>query len=247
MAQYNENEGQKSRAKGPKKEHKARLQGVKNRRAAPDFSIPKPTRPEGQRILIVCEGLNTEPDYFRQFRQHFRLSAAEIVEVGGAGDTIRVVERAKRENKEGRFDQTWVVFDKDDFPSDYFDNAIHMADASGFGLAYSNQAFEYWLLLHFENHQGGAMHRNQYADKLNEYIKPLGARFDEKGSKSISSAFFRILMGKDEKMGETRLDLAIKRAEKVLAFHADKSSPAHAESSTTVFLLARELLKFVVS
>jgi len=237
----------KAEQKARKQEHKARLQGAKNRRAAPDFSIPKPTRPEGQRILIVCEGLNTEPDYFRQFRQYFRLSAAEIVEVGGAGETIRVVERAKKENEERRFDQTWVVFDKDEFPSDHFDNAIHMAGASGYGLAYSNQAFEYWLLLHFENHQGGAMHRNQYADKLNEFIKPLGAKFDGKGSKSISPAFFQILMGKDEKTGETRLDLAIKRAEKVLAFHGDKPSPSHAESSTTVFLLVRELLKFVVS
>jgi hypothetical protein len=229
-----------------RQEHKARLQAAKNRRAAPDFRLPVPTRLERQRILIVCEGLNTEPDYFRQFRQHFRLTAAEIVEVGGAGETIRVVERAKNENEQCRFDQTWVVFDKDDFPADNFDNAIKMAEAAGFGAAYSNQAFEYWLLLHFENHQGGAMHRDQCADKLNDYLKPFGATFDGKGSKSVSPAFFQILMGKDEKIGETRLNLAIKRAEKVLDFYADKSSPAFAESSTTVFLLVRELLKFAV-
>lgn len=74
-----------------KQAHKMRLQEAKNRRAAPDFVLPPPTRPERQRFLIVCEGLNTEPDYFRQFRQYFRLTAAEIIEVGGAGETIRVV------------------------------------------------------------------------------------------------------------------------------------------------------------
>jgi hypothetical protein len=229
-----------------KQHHRAQLQAIKNRRPPPDFRIPKPTRLERQRILIVCEGLNTEPDYFRQFRMYFRLASAEIVEVGGAGETIRVVERAKMENEKHRFDQTWVVFDKDDFPPDHFDKAIHMARASGFGVAYSNQAFEYWLLLHFEDHQGGAMHRNQYAAKLNGFLKPLGAIFDGKSTKIISPAFFQILMGKDEKTGKKRLDLAIKRAEKGLEYHTDKTSSALAESSTTVFLLVRELLRFAV-
>ncbi|TAF99498.1 MAG: hypothetical protein EAZ44_10175 [Cytophagia bacterium] len=28
---------------------------------------------EGKSILIVCEGVNTEPDYFKEFTQFFRL------------------------------------------------------------------------------------------------------------------------------------------------------------------------------
>jgi RloB-like protein len=194
--------------------------------------------------LIVCEGSNTEPDYIEHFTQFFRVGVLEMVIIGGAGETIRVVERAKKENEKGGFDQVWVVFDKDDFPTHHFDNAIQMAQAAGFGVAYSNQAFEYWLLLHFEDHQGGGMHRNDYDDKLNAYLTPLKANFDGKGSKSISSAFFQILMGKDPKTNENRLDLAIRRAERICEFHADKSSPALSESSTTVFRLVQELLKF---
>jgi RloB-like protein len=228
-----------------KRAHKTQLREAKNRRTTPDFELPEPTRIERQRILIVCEGLNTEPDYFRQFRLYFRLTAAEIVEVGGAGETIRVVERALKERERSRFDQVWVVFDKDDFPPDHFDNAIHMAHAAGIRVAYSNQAFKYWLLLHFEDHQGGGMHRDVYADKLNSYLKPLGAGFDAKGSKQISAAFFKILMGIYPKTKENRMNIALKRAEKIYAFHNGKPSPALAESSTTVFELVIELLKFV--
>ncbi|MGN6417310.1 MAG: RloB domain-containing protein [Pseudobacter sp.] len=32
-------------------------------------------------------------------------------------------------------------------------------------IAYSNQAFEYWLILHFEDHQGGKIDRNDYHKK----------------------------------------------------------------------------------
>jgi hypothetical protein len=34
------------------------------------------------------------------------------------------------------------VFDKDEFPADNFDNAIHMAEAAGFFSAYSNSSAE---------------------------------------------------------------------------------------------------------
>lgn len=227
-----------------KQAHKARLQEAKTRRAAPDFQLPEPTREERQRFLIVCEGLNTEPDYFHQLRQYFRLTAAEIVPVGGAGETIRVVERAQTESAKSRFDQVWVVFDKDDFPADNFDNAVEMAKASGFFSAYSNQSFEYWLILHFENHQGGAMHRDQYGDKINDYLAPFKLRYDAAGSKRISSDFFSVLMGSDEKYDKSRLQLAIERAERIQGFHQE-NTPSAAESSTTVFRLVQALLKFV--
>jgi hypothetical protein len=225
--------------------HKSQLKASKNRREAPDFQVPIPTRQERQRFLIVCEGLNTEPDYFNQFRQYFRMTAIEIIAVGGAGETIRVVERAQIEAKSNHFDHIWVVFDKDDFPSDNFDNAIKKAEAAGFGVAYSNQSFEYWLILHFENHQGGAMHRDQYIEKLNDYLSNFKVAFDWKGSKKISSNLFDVLMDKDAKIGESRLHLAIKRSEKVFEFHQNAPSPAFAESSTTVFKLVQALLAFV--
>lgn len=72
----------------------------------------------------------------------------------------------EEERKKGReYDQCWVVFDKDDFPDRDFNRAIGMAEAGGMRVAYSNQAFEYWFLLHYNLVQG-PMHRNQYETKL---------------------------------------------------------------------------------
>lgn len=228
-----------------KKAHKAALKNAKHRRAAPDFQIPAPERRERQRFLIVCEGLNTEPDYFNHLRHYFKLSATQVIAVGGAGETIRVVQRAQSECQKSHFDQTWVVFDKDDFPPDNFDNAIHMAVHAGFGVAYSNQAFEYWLILHFEDHQGGCMHRDRYHEKLNEYLNPYNVLYDGKGGKKISPSFFNILMESVEIDGEKRVDTAIRRAEKVHTFHKNATSPAYAESCTTVYKLVQELLKCI--
>ena len=70
-----------------------------------------------QSFLIICEGVNTEPDYFNAFR----LTSANIKAVGQGLNTVGLVQKALRmkeeERKKGReYDQCWVVFDKDDFP-----------------------------------------------------------------------------------------------------------------------------------
>jgi hypothetical protein len=228
----------------PNKKQKKRTPNTSGRRNAPDFRIPLPTRLERKRFLIVCEGKNTEPDYFNHFRQYFRLSALEIITIPGAGETIRVVERAQKEAVKSSFDQIWVVFDKDDFPAVHFDNAIKIAESQGYGVAYSNQAFEYWLILHFEGHQGGAMHRSLYKDKINSLLKPLKLSYNATGSKSISTEFFQVLMDNDPQTGESRLNLAIKRAKRIHTAHEHHHSAAAAESSTTVFKLVEEILKF---
>lgn len=224
-----------------KQEHKARLQASKRHQEEPVFELGPPTRLERPRILIVCEGMNTEPSYFRQFR----LTSAEIVPLGAGCDTIRVVERAQNEYQKSNYDQVWVVFDKDDFPAQNFDNAVFMAEGLGFGVAYSNQAFEYWLILHFEDHQGAAMHRDDYDAKINGYLRPFGLQYDGKGSKIITSDIFNLLMGKDGKTGVQRIQRAIKRAERNYNWLTSHSSPATEESSTTVFRLVEEILKYV--
>ena len=118
------------------------------------------------RILIVCEGAKTEPNYFRSFRV--------TNDIYGEGiETIRVVEEAIRLNKpDSTFDQIWCVFDRDDFPADHFDNAIHMVQSrasTGFRIACSNDSFELWYLLHFE-YLDAAVSRNHYIKKLDQLI-----------------------------------------------------------------------------
>ena len=196
------------------------------------------------RLLIISEGVNTEVSYFRQFEQ----PTIRVKAVGTGFNTFSLVRRAEQiradEAAKGRhYDQVWCVFDKDDFPAQDFNEAVRLAEQL-FGpgrVAYSNQAFEYWLLLHFLDHQGGAMHRRQYNDRLNECLQPFGVHYDGQDSKLIGSDFFDLLLADDPKTDKPRIRQAIERAERLYDQY-DHNSPATEESSTTVFRLVKVIL-----
>lgn len=54
----------------------------------------RPTREAYDRVLIVTEGQKTEPIYFSEFLEHYRLSSANIDVVGEGADPRVVVRRA---------------------------------------------------------------------------------------------------------------------------------------------------------
>jgi hypothetical protein len=186
-----------------------------------------------QSFLIICEGENTEPDYFNEFK----LGSARVEAVGKGMNTISLVRQAVQLKKEYlkrdmKFDQYWVVFDKDDWTEVDFNNAIAIARASDFKVAYSNQAFEYWFMLHFNLHQG-KIDRNTYEAKLTDY---LGFKYAK--DSSVSSKIFNILLKRQETV--------ISNARHAYnSFGGTHASPATEESSTTVFLLVEELRKYL--
>ena len=96
------------------------------------------------RFLIVCEGSETEPNWAKEKKDE--------------------LERASQL----RFDRIWVVFDKDD--NNDFDKAIELARKYGFQVAWSNEAFELWFLLHFQ-YCDTAISRTAYIEKLESKIR----------------------------------------------------------------------------
>lgn len=193
----------------------------------------KLSRISGKRIvketfLIICEGVNTEPDYFNAFR----LTSATVKAVGhGMGTTALVQKAVKiRKQKGVTFDHYWVVFDKDDFSDTDFNAAIVLAKQNGFEVAYSNQAFEYWFLLHFNLYQG-ALHRMKYEKMLSDL---LGFSYSKK--MGVSNKIFNVLLGKQQQ--------AISNAKTVMK-QFDSKNPAQEESSTTVYQLVEELIKYL--
>jgi hypothetical protein len=221
--------------------HLQKLQSAKRakRKAAPKFDRPEPSKQPKLKILIVCEGENTEPSYFRQFK----LSSVIVQAIGLGKETIRIIEDIIKNYNLNQYSEVWCVFDKDDFPDDDFDNAIRKAESHGIKVAYSNQAFEYWLILHFEDHQGGGMHRKVYGSKINGYIKPFQVRYNSEDDKLVSEELFDILFEiAEDKSKKRRVDLAIERAKRNYN-RFDHKSPASEESSTTVFKLVERLLR----
>lgn len=184
-----------------------------------------------QSFLIVCEGKCTEPDYFKAFR----MTAATIKVVGQAMNTTSLVSKAisireMEATKKRCYDQCWVVFDKDDFPANDFNNAITMAQKNGFRVAYSNQAFEYWFLLHF-NLYTGALHRDNYASML---TKLCGMTYSKR--EGFGTVMYNRILGLQS--------TAISNAKAVLK-EVSQGNPAMEESSTTVHLLVEELNKYI--
>jgi hypothetical protein len=228
----------KAEQKAAKEKHREQLKA--QRRKEPSLERPVAELTEKPSILIVCEGENTEPSYFNQFK----ITSAKIKSVGEGYNTISLMNRALDLALQEDYDQVWCVFDKDNFKDDDFNTAIQIAKNNNFGIAYSNQSFEYWLILHFNDHQGGGMHRDNYNDKINELLKPFKVSYDGIKSKLINEDFFELLDGIDSKANKKRIELAIMRAERNYN-QFDHLNPAKEESSTTVFRLVTELLKYV--
>lgn len=175
-------------------------------------------RPLRKAFLIVCEGEKTEPLYFKGFK-------LGSVEVRGLGkNTKTLVEDAIRLKEAGDpYDQYWCVFDRDSFPANQFNGALQKAASAGFEVAYSNEAFEIWYLLHFDYIES-ALSRRQYPGKLEERL----GRAYRKNDPDM----FETLRG--------RLPQAIRNAEKLLARYPNHN-PEKDNPCTTVHRLVEAL------
>ncbi|MCJ7482883.1 MAG: RloB family protein [Thermodesulfovibrionales bacterium] len=112
--------------------------------------------------MIVTEGEETEPNYFKGLRNRLRLSSVEVEIMKADGtDALSVVdyainmrEKRKREAKHSctvPFDSVWAVFDTERASiNPKLKDALHKADIKKINVALSNPCFEFWLLLHDE-------------------------------------------------------------------------------------------------
>lgn len=187
--------------------------------------------------LVICEGKQTEPNYFKSVINDINKDIDDEyklkVKIVGMGmNTISLVESANEflsnidEYKLSiiPYGKIFVVFDKDDFISYAFDKAIKICNENGYIPLWSNQAIEYWFLLHF-NFIEGKMNRKLYKSKINEYFKSLGLDYNyTKNDKEIYNKL----------MQYGSLEQARKNALKIYLSHiSDK--PSNAESCTTIY------------
>ena len=161
----------------------------------------------------------------RGLTQFFPNSWIPSVEVVGAGkNTKSLVEEAIRlkQRTEVR-DHYWCVFDRDSFPAGNFNAALQMATNAGFRVAYSNEAFEIWYLLHFEYFVSGIA-RNLYKEKL---TVRLGRPYEKNDPRIFESL-------------EGRQAQAIRYAEKLIASYPNHN-PEKDNPCTAVHLLVQQL------
>ena len=183
------------------------------------------TREVKQSFLIVCEGSKTEPNYFESFRVPRNVVALDIQGLGK--NPSQLVDYAQKLQNKNAYDQVWCVFDRDDWTLDDFNRAISKAEKQGFKVAYSNEAFDLWYVLHFEFLNTG-LPRSDYRRKLSSHLQYQY----EKNSKIIYDKL------------RSYQPTAIRNAERLLQDY-NPPNPSQDNPSTTVHLLVQELNRFI--
>jgi hypothetical protein len=172
-----------------------------------------------QSILIVSEGTKTEPQYF----ESFRVSSVEVIGTGFNTDSLVQYAVDKKNAARPAYDQVWCVFDRDSFTAQDFNRALQLANSNGIKVAYSNEAFELWYLLHFNYYDTG-LPRADYKAKL---TANLGYEY-KKNDRGIYNALL------------CRQSDAIRNAKRLLAVY-NPHSPERDNPSTLVHELVEML------
>ena len=126
-----------------------------------------------RRVLILCEDGKSASLYFKGFKLDTR--RVEVVAQGTGMNTDSLVKYAiDRKEAAARirepFNEIWCVFDRDSFPAQNFNRAFQLAREHGISVAWANEAFEIWYLLHFNYHDTG-MSRAVYDGRLSALLK----------------------------------------------------------------------------
>jgi len=128
---------------------------------------PTATR-ERRRILIVCEDSKSSRYYFESFPVDRRRIDFKVVGAGMNTDSLveNVIEKIKEATKNRQpYSDVWCVFDRDSFPLANYARAFQLAENNKIRVAWANQAFELWYLLHYDYLEAG-IERGQYKEKL---------------------------------------------------------------------------------
>ncbi|NOY50727.1 MAG: RloB domain-containing protein [Chlorobi bacterium] len=159
--------------------------------------------------------------------------------------------------------QVWCVFDRDKEDTPFkiargntdFDQSILTANESGINVAWSNDAFELWILLHFEDidiEESENQHRNKYYERLTEIFKNIENPNDDlvKVKKHRDWNYKRSLKSENNFRSIVRNEIvnrtgdAIERAE-ILEKHFDSGTIQNHEKSpcTLMHHLVKELIE----
>lgn len=213
----------------------------------------RPSKEYKNSILIVCEGGKTEPNYF----EGFPIANIKVKAIGTGKNTISLVESAIKIWKEflgeGKcFERLWCVFDRDSFPLANYNQAFEAVKSEAsklnkrykgmvkrkieISIAYSNEAFELWYLLHF-NYITAGISRTEYERMLTDRM---GKKY-KKNDPNIYSYLENLAKETDGQKGQA---FAIKNAKKIRERIQDNNKHNH-NPSTSVDELVQELNKYL--
>jgi hypothetical protein len=194
-------------------------------------------RPRKTPLLIICEGRETEPNYFwglqKAVQQNFRI----VVKEGKGGSCLAVVQQAIAEMEKAAargedFDEVWCVFDVEQADQRaQVVKARTLAEQHGIQLTLSNPAFECWLLAHFIRTKKAFADCDAVIKALNKHWQ---SGFGQDYEKNDEQLYARLA---------SRTETALDNARKVREQDWDASADIiDCNSATEVYLLVGRLL-----
>ena len=122
------------------------------------------------KFYIITNGEQTEYNYFKLLKA--KHSVYDIKIIFENADPLGLVQYAKKFLVEAN--QVWCVFDIDETYKDKrLVPALKQAEGNGIKVAYSNVAFEVWLISHFEKCKS-TLQLKDYAHELDRLLKESG-------------------------------------------------------------------------
>ncbi len=185
-------------------------------------------RKRRKKFVIVCEGTETEPIYFKKYRTRYDnldviIPNARCTDPKNLVDFCREsIEEYALDLKKG--DVIWCVFDWDNNKQEAIFTAFRMA--KNVKLCLSNPSYELWYLLHFVDRFSKLNN-----DELKEILKRWIPKYDK------SKDYFELL--------ENKRESAISRAKRLNEMHEENMTDLKSidsNPSTQVFKIVEELL-----
>ncbi|SFE11044.1 RloB-like protein [Chitinophaga sp. CF118] len=147
-------------------------------------------------FILFCEDKISEPSYFKEFAKEYKVRISEAVDQKSSfkniANTLEYCEKEgllETDNKAYKIRSDvktpiWCVFDRDvetNNPDNInhaknieFNLSIQSAESAGLNVAWSNDVFELWILLHFEDVTPNEWkHRTYIYDRLTAIFKAL--------------------------------------------------------------------------
>lgn len=135
------------------------------------------------KVFVWIHTAKAELEYFQDFKDHLKtmqLLPKKAICWSPCELIAQVVTWKKRDNigkqefSEEDGDQIWCVFDVDDFYKDEANKmlaAIQTAHKNKIKIAYSNECFELWILLHFTKPTAAIARGSIMENKIARYFK----------------------------------------------------------------------------
>ena len=166
-------------------------------------------RIERKAVLIALEDTKSSKYYFSALLKDKGFRGKVIIATHKGTNPKKVLEalrKHKEKNPNDKFEKEWIVIDKDDWTKEEFKGTIETTRQTNICVAFSNEAYELWILLHFEK-VSAHTNRTDLNSKLNQYFE---AKFGKSYSKS-SQDVYKLIIGLQNE--------AIKNAENLIKMH----------------------------